>query len=84
MSRCSFFLCSYEERMVRGVIRHKHYCREQQELVAGLVLDAVHPGNLGPLPPSLNSLGIKAVQIGLISMSEKVSMGMGAISGVHF
>lgn len=40
-------------------------------VVAELVLEAVHPANLGALPPSPDVLAWKAVQIGLIScMSE--------------
>lgn len=41
--------------------------------VVDLVLENVHPSNLGPLPPSLPFLVSKAVQIGLIAdLSEAV------------
>ena len=44
------------------------YCREViRPEVAELVLEAVHPSNLGALPPSPMVLIGKAVQIGLIS-----------------
>ena len=35
-----------------------------------LVLDNVHPGNLGPLPPSPRLLLLKAYQLGLLSATE--------------
>ena len=44
------------------------YCREiVRPEVAELVLEAVHPANLGALPPSPEVLISKAVQIGIIS-----------------
>lgn len=44
------------------------YCREViRPEVAELVLEAVHPANLGALPPSPDVLIFKAIQIGLIS-----------------
>lgn len=44
------------------------YCREViRPEVAELVLEAVHPANLGALPPSSEVLISKAIQIGLIS-----------------
>lgn len=39
-------------------------------LVAELVLDNVHPGNLGALPPSPRTLICKADQLGLITVHE--------------
>lgn len=35
-----------------------------------LVLDAVHPANLGPLPPSAKTLAYKGEQIGLGDYAE--------------
>lgn len=42
-----------------------------------LVLSSVHPGNLGPLPPSPKVLTNKGVQIGLTSSKELVDMDYG-------
>lgn len=40
-------------------------------VVAELVLENVHPSNLGALPPSPDMIAYKAVQIGLVgNMSE--------------
>ena len=38
--------------------------------VAALVIECVHPGNLGCLPPSPRWLVYKAAQIGLLSNDE--------------
>lgn len=35
--------------------------------VVELVLESVHAGNLGPLPPSPDMIAYKAIQIGIIS-----------------
>lgn len=44
------------------------YCREViRSEVAELVLESVHPANLGALPPSPELLIFKAIQIGIIS-----------------
>ena len=37
--------------------------------VAGMVLELVHPGNLGPLPPSPGAVKAKAVELGLCKWS---------------
>lgn len=37
--------------------------------VAGMVLELVHPGNLGPLPPSPGVVKAKAVELGLCKWS---------------
>lgn len=39
-------------------------------MIAELVLDAVHPANLGALPPTPYTLVYKAAQIGLITERE--------------
>lgn len=43
----------------------------QREQVKGIILDlileGVHPGNMGELPPSPDRVAHKAVQVGLIS-----------------
>ncbi len=44
-----------------------------QWVAMGLVMGSVHPGNLGPLPPSPRALILKAETIGLISMAEVVA-----------
>lgn len=43
--------------------------RPNHELL-GLVLDSVHPANLGPLPPSPERVALKGEQIGLGSRAE--------------
>jgi hypothetical protein len=49
--------------------RRPSLTRDQAVAIA-LVLEAVHPGNLGPLPPSPQHLLWKAHQIGLLSSGE--------------
>lgn len=48
--------------------------REMFPLVAELVVDAVHPGNLGVLPPSPRKLIHKADQLGLITRVERIAL----------
>lgn len=54
--------------------RHERAIREGFPLVAELVLDAVHPGNLGVLPPSPRTLICKADQLGLITQRERYAL----------
>lgn len=54
--------------------RHERAIRESFPLVAELVLDAVHPGNLGALPPSPRTLIRKADQLGLITSRERYAL----------
>ena len=42
--------------------------------VAELVLEAVHPANLGALPPAPRTLTYKAAQIGLITEREATTL----------
>lgn len=54
--------------------RHERAIRESFPLVAELVLDAVHPGNLGALPPSPRTLIRKADQLGFITSRESYAL----------
>lgn len=54
--------------------RHEQAIRAGFPLVAELVLDAVHPGNLGALPPSPRVLIRKADQLGLITLRESIAL----------
>lgn len=54
--------------------RHERAIRESFPLVAELVLDSVHPGNLGALPPSPRTLIRKADQLGLITLRESIAL----------
>ena len=54
--------------------RHEQAIRASFPLVAELVLDAVHPGNLGALPPSPRVLIRKADQLGLITLRESIAL----------
>lgn len=54
--------------------RHERAIRESFPLVAELVLGAVHPGNLGALPPSPRTLIRKANQLGLITQRESFAL----------
>ncbi len=46
--------------------------REQvKDIILELVLESVHPGNMGELPPSPDRVALKAVQIGLISSLDE-------------
>ena len=54
--------------------RHERAIHESFALVAELVLDAVHPGNLGALPPSPRTLIRKAEQLGLITLRESIAL----------
>lgn len=67
MSRCTYFLHSAEEREYIRHCRRLEEARQEFAALAELVLEAVHPGNLGVLPPSPDVLRWKARQIGLTS-----------------
>jgi hypothetical protein len=53
--------------MARNVNRDARKARAEFAIVADVVIEGVHPGNLGELPPSPVSLLFKARQIGLIT-----------------
>lgn len=59
---------------VRSRARHEQRIRDDFQLIAELVLDAVHPGNLGVLPPSPRTLIRKADQLGLITLHERIAL----------
>ena len=52
---------------------HEQCIRDDFALVAELVIEAVHPGNLGALPPSPRTLIRKADQLGLITLRESIA-----------
>jgi hypothetical protein len=55
--------------------RHEHKLRHECfALMAELVLDSVHPSNLGALPPSPRTLIRKADQLGLITLRERIAL----------
>lgn len=47
----------------------RYAVKPRSELLV-LVLEAVHPANLGPLPPSASVLASKGAQLGLGSVRE--------------
>jgi len=61
-------------RVARGVHNGRHTVSRltvaDSELLQ-LVLESVHPANLGPLPPSPATLAYKGVQIGLAKNSHE-------------
>ena len=64
--RCTYWLYLQEERIARRRARNYEWMRELYNVVA----DLVHPGNLGPLPPSPEALKYKALQTGLVTSGE--------------
>ena len=69
-SPCMVSLTSPSDRHYKWVSERARAKRELAALVYSLVIEAVHPGNLGALPPSPNVLIGKADFIGLISARE--------------
>lgn len=57
-----------------NVRRARDKARSTICMVAELVLDAVHPANLGALPPAPSTLVYKAAQIGLITEREATTL----------
>lgn len=53
-----------------GVHRAKQNAREVRALAFELVIECVHPGNLGVLPPSPRVLEAKALSLGIISHKD--------------
>lgn len=45
------------------------------DLYSSVVIDLVHPGNLGPLPPSRSTLMHKAEQLGLLESQHRWALG---------
>lgn len=64
-------LTSPETRHYNWVMRRKAATRELQALLCGLAMDAVHPSNMGALPPSPDVLIHKAWVIGLVGPEEE-------------
>lgn len=62
------FLTTFSERTYNMAMRARrsHGFTADQRTAIELVLDHVHPGNLGPLPPCPSMLLYKAAQIGLL------------------
>ncbi|MDH1555954.1 hypothetical protein N5E86_15985 [Stutzerimonas stutzeri] len=62
------FLNTFSERAHAQAMRARrsHGFTADQRTAIGLVLDHVHPGNLGALPPCPATLLYKARQIGLL------------------
>lgn len=74
MNRCAKFLSTYEGRWENSRVWRRKHAKDKLSLVIELVLENVHPGNLGVLPPSPEKLMHKAAQIGLISTSEMIDI----------
>lgn len=60
-----------DQRHYNWVARRKAATRELEQLLIQLVLEAVHPGHLGALPPAPAVLLAKARQIGLVGPKEE-------------
>lgn len=61
--------------------RIQHESMKEFNLVAPMVLEAVHIGNLGELPPSPKKIVHKALQLGLLSIGDRC---VGIINGSFF
>lgn len=57
-----------------GRIRARQRARVFRNELCSVVIELVHPDNLGALPPSPRILGYKAIQIGLVSDKEVFRM----------
>ena len=64
-------LTTPSERHYNWVMRNRAMTRELEELLIELVLEAVHPGHFGALPPAPKVLLFKARQIGLVGPKEE-------------
>lgn len=64
------WLTSPEQRAYNYAMRMNAERNRFRQSVCTLMIQHVHPGNLGPLPPSPEKLGEKAYQVGLISAKE--------------
>lgn len=64
--RTTYWLHSAAERHEMYLARQRRHEREEFIALADLVIEVVHPGNLGVLPPSPAVLRGKARLIGLI------------------
>lgn len=64
-------LTSPAQRHYNWVMGRKAAARELEQLLIQLALEAVHPGNLGALPPAPTVLLAKAHQIGLVGPKEE-------------
>jgi BarA-like signal transduction histidine kinase len=64
-------LTSFEDRHYSYVQRNAHAAREMRMLLCELSMDAVHPGNMGALPPCPDVLIHKARVIGLVGQKEE-------------
>ncbi len=63
--RCTFWLSSPAERHANYMARQRAYERAQIKAMQDLVIEFVHPGNLGPLPPSPDMIAGKARLMGI-------------------
>ena len=64
--RTTYWLTDSYTRHQNFLARQRKEEREEFIALADLVIEVVHPGNLGVLPPSPAVLRVKARQIGLI------------------
>lgn len=60
------WLTSAADRAYKYAHRKLPVFTGEQRVAVEIVLECVHPGNLGPLPPSPSDLLYKARQLGLI------------------
>lgn len=62
------FLSTFSDRAYIQAMRARrsHGFTADQRTAVELVIEHVHPGNLGPLPPCPSMLLYKAAQIGLL------------------
>lgn len=59
-------------RKGRSAFQEQDLRRRSFAMLAPLILTEIHPGNLGPLPPSPRAIVEKAVQVGLVNGSDAV------------
>ena len=64
-------LTSPSQRHYNWLMGRKAATRELEQLLIELALEAVHPSNLGALPPAPAVLLAKARQIGLVGPKEE-------------
>ncbi|SFT78036.1 hypothetical protein [Pseudomonas marincola] len=65
------WLTTPAERTHAHTYRMQRATRDMELLLCELAIEAVHPGNLGALPPSPEVLLCKAQQIGLVTPAEQ-------------
>jgi hypothetical protein len=68
--RTTVSLATPDERWSRFVANNTKAKRELESMIYPMVLEVVHPGNLGALPPAPDVLVYKAEQVGLIGKKD--------------